>query len=247
MKPYYTDDYITIYCANSNNLSGLVTNSDMIITSPPYNVGKEYEAGITRDEYIEHVNHWTQEWHKILSVPGRFCVNIAQTMGNHNEIFSPLNIWLNAMQSVDLKLRDIIIWNQINSGSDTAWGSFAKATSPWLRHQTESVIVGYKDEWVKKGGVSTIDHLEFSNWTRDIWDIPTARHKLHPAVYPEELVRRCIRLFTFKSDLILDPFLGTGTTAWVAKTQGRNCIGFEIREDYCEIAAIRCSQHLLEI
>ena len=218
---------------------------DLVVTSPPYNVDKDYEAGVTRDAYYQLLTNLCHELKRTLKRDGRFCINIAQTMGSSKVIFSPLYILLQAVDVSGLRLRDIVIWNQSNSGNDTAWGSFASASCPWLRHQTENIVVGYNEQFAKIGkGESTISNRDFTVWTVDLWAMPTARYADHPAVFPEELPRRCIELFSYKGDLIYDPFAGTGTTLKMAKALGRSFIGSEIVKKYHRMACERVENYM---
>ena len=168
-------------------------------------------------------------------------------MGSHDVVFSPLYILLDSMEKTGLSLRDIAIWNQSNPGSDTAWGSFASASAPWLRHQTENIVIGYNEQFEKVDkGKSTISNRNFTVWTVDLWTMPTAQHNEHPAIFPKELPRRCIQLFSYKNDVVLDPFCGIGTTCIVAKELGRSYVGLDVEEKYCEIARGKLKQEIVE-
>jgi len=220
---------------------------DLVVTSPPYNVGKEYEEGVTKKEYKKLLSEFCKRLEDVLKVDGRFCINIPQTMGSHKVVFSPLYFLLDEIEKSELKLRDIVTWNQMNSDNDTAWGSFASASAPWLRHQAECIVVGYNKRFKKKEkGQSTISNRDFTVWTVDLWTMPTAQHDKHPAIFPKELPRRCIQLFSYRSDIVLDPFCGIGTTCVVAKELGRNYVGIDIEEKYCEIARKELRQETIE-
>jgi len=223
---------------------------DLIVTSPPYNVEKSYEAGVSQDEYISMINAACKEFKRVLKPDGRFAINVPLTMtklhigpakGEEKHIIRlVMHEWETAILAAGLKIRDYIVWNQSNSGNDTAWGSFMSASSPWIRHQAEIIIIGYAYKWKKfEKGESTIESEEFTRWTTDMWKMACARNKEHPAVFPEELPKRCIRLFSYVGDVVLDPFCGTGTTLKVAKEMGRDCIGIDRSEKYCDMTKER--------
>lgn len=249
-KPYYQDEWVTIYHGDCREILPELPADivDLVITSPPYNVGKEYEADVLRDDYIQLLRETAYLLLLRLKVDGRVCWNVANTMGLGDKVFSPLHLSLNALAAGFLRLRDIIVWNQLNSGNDTAWGSYQSASAPWLRHQCESIIIAYKNKWKKENkGISTITPKQFMKFTVDLWSMPCVPNSNHPTPFSEELAVRCLLLYSYQDDLILDPFLGSGTTAYCAKKLNRHCIGIEIEEKYCEIAAKRCSQSVMRL
>jgi len=209
---------------------------DLVITSPPYNVGKEYEVDVSGKEYTDMVLSVCEEWKRVLADDGRFCCNIPFTMGSNSLIRLVLYEWETALLKSGLTIRDCIIWNQNNSGNDTSWGSFKSASCPWIRHQCELIVIGYNKQWKKiHKGESTISNRDFTRWTLDKWDMACARNPIHPAVFPEELPTRCIHLFSYKNDVILDPFVGSGTTMKTAKNLQRNVIGIDKEKKYCDM------------
>ena len=221
---------------------------DLIVTSPPYNVEKSYEEGVSLEEYTSMIRAVCKEFRRVLKADGRFCINVPLTMtkinlsseGEKHIIRLVMHEWETAILASGLKIRDYIFWDQINSGNDTSWGSFQSASSPWIRHQAEIIIIGYNNRWKKiDKGESTIESEEFTRWTIDKWSMSCARHKDHPAVFPEELPTRCIKLFSYVGDVILDPFCGTGTTLKVALDLKRSCVGIDKSKKYCDITKER--------
>ena len=214
---------------------------DLVVTSPPYGVGKDYEVDVGKEEYTKLVWDTCNGLKLVLKPDGRFCCNVPLTMNYNKTLSLVMHKWMTAFLGTGLNIRDIIIWNQSNSGDATAWGSFKSASSPWLRHQCECIIVGFKDQWKKiRKGESDITTDEFMKYVVDLWTMPCARHPDHPAVFPNELPYRCIKLFSYTGDVVLDPFCGTGTTLETAKGLGRSSIGIDKLGKYCDI--IRNSQ-----
>lgn len=153
------------------------------------------------------------------------------------------------MRQCDPHVREPIIW--VKGTEDNAICSDYRMgcdSDPYMRPAHEFILLGSKERWFHRGGTGRrgADAVPFLDETKDVWFIPGARFDGHPAVFPAELPRRLIRLFTHAKDaIILDPCMGTGTTALEAKQLGRRFIGFEINPDYCKIAEQRLAQEIL--
>jgi len=251
MKPYFQDGSVTIYNADCRDILPSLPKVDLVLTSPPYNANQEYEIFKTPTEYGEEALVYSRLLRDTLNDTGRVCLNVInQQWGDikRETVFSPLFCWWVALANSGLNFRDLIVWDQMNSGSETAWGSWLSASSPWLRHMVESILVFSKGAWKKNhSGISNIEPDRFMRLTIDKWRFPTEHYREHPAPFPLELPMSCIQLFAYLSDLILDPFMGSGTTLRAAKDLGRKAIGIEIEERYCEIAAKRMSQSVLTL
>jgi modification methylase len=232
------------------NISFIPNNSiDLVITSPPYyGAGKEYEEYIDAGEYWEMLEETFKEICKRkLKEGGRLCVNIAN-MGR--KPYYPLNYLLgNYLRDIGLQMRGEIIWNKSASvGSSTAWGSWKSASNPTLRDQHEYIVVFSKGDFKRKEkGISTITRDEFLEFTKSIWNFKTESSKFHPAIFPIELPYRLIQLYSYKGDVILDPFMGSGTTAIACIKTGRKYIGFEKEEKYVELAEERIAKFKKEL
>jgi site-specific DNA-methyltransferase (adenine-specific) len=210
---------------------------DVIVTSPPYNCGMEYEEPMTDQEYSTWIEERVIEMARVLSDSGRIIWNVSPTI---TPKLIPIGFMNYEILNKHLSFRDIIVWDQLNSGCETAWGSWKSASSPFFRHKVEWILIFYKGEWRKGKGVSTIAVDEFMSWTRDMWVMKCAKREFgHPAPFPREFADRAIKVFSFENDIILDPFSGSGTTALVAKNLGRRYIGVDISEEYCDIARKR--------
>ena len=152
------------------------------------------------------------------------------------------------MLEIGFQMRGEIIWNKASSASpSTAWGSWLSAANPVLRDIHEYILIFSKDSFSRtsKGKQSTISKEEFLEWTKSIWTFPAVSAKKigHPAPFPEELPNRLIKLYSFKQDVILDPFLGSGTTSLSAIKNGRNFVGYDTNEKYIELADKRVAEY----
>jgi site-specific DNA-methyltransferase (adenine-specific) len=216
----------------------------LVVTSPPYNVGKEYDGDLTLGEYLDFIEEVMREVYRVLVWGGRVCFNVAN-LGRRPYI--PLHAYLiERFERIGFLLRGEIIWDKGDavSGSSTAWGTWMSAVNPVLRDQHEYIIVLSKGGFARRrppGREDTITREEFLEYTRSVWRFPpeSARRVGHPAPFPLELPRRCIQLYTFRGDVVLDPFAGSGTTCVAAKMLGRHYICIEIEERYARIAERR--------
>jgi site-specific DNA-methyltransferase (adenine-specific) len=225
-------------------LKTIIPPIDLIITSPPYNAGMPYEQKLTIQDYTTFALKTSIRIYRWLKPDGRFCINvpfcIKHKTENGTQSSYPYLIWIEELHRAGLQIKDNIIWNQKDHSCNTAWGSFASASAPHIRYTTEMIIVGYKETWQKTiQGKSNIAHEEFTQWTEDMWEIPVETNRNHPAPYPEELSTRCIKLFSYVGDTILDPFMGSGTTLISAFKNKRKAIGVDISRVYCDYAVNR--------
>jgi site-specific DNA-methyltransferase (adenine-specific) len=219
----------------------------LMVTSPPYNVGKEYDENLSLEEYLGFLRNVWREVYRVLVPGGRACVNIAN-LGRKPYI--PLN-GLIAKEMIELGflMRGEIIWDKAASSStSTAWGSWQSATNPTLRDTHEYILVFSKGSFRRDkmdGRVSTISKDQFLEFTKSVWVFPSesARKVGHPAPFPVELPYRLIQLYTFSNEIVLDPFMGSGQTAIAALKAGRHFIGYETSEEYLALANGRIQNH----
>ena len=242
----FPDQYLnSIINSSCTNMKELPDNSlHLMITSPPYNVSKEYDDDLSLKEYLDILRNAFFETYRVLVNGGRACINVAN-LGRKPYI--PLSDYIsNMMIEIGFNMRGEIIWNKAASASpSTAWGSWQSAANPILRDIHEYILIfskgSYrrertKDETLEKQ--NTITKEQFMEWTKSIWTMnaESAKRIGHPAPFPEELPNRLIQLYSFTNDIILDPFMGSGTTAVVAKKTRRNYIGYDINEEYIKLA-----------
>lgn len=233
-----------IFCKSSESMDDLPDCSvHLMVTSPPYNVGKDYDDNLSLEEYFELLRRVFQETYRVLVPGGRVAVNIAN-IGRKPYISLNSEI-IRIMQDIGFMMRGEIIWDKgASAGGSCAWGSWKSASNPVLRDTHEYIMVFSKDVFKrKKSGdrIDTIERDEFLEFTKSVWRFPTgsAKKVKHPAPFPVELPRRVIQLYTFEGDIVLDPFIGVGTTAIAASISKRKYIGYDISEEYCNLALER--------
>jgi modification methylase len=215
----------------------------LMVTSPPYNVGKEYDNNLTLEEYLAFLMRVWKETYRVLVPGGRACINIANV---GRKPYIPLHASIMSdMIDLGFLMRGEIIWDKAASAStSTAWGSWQSATNPTLRDTHEYILVFSKGSYRREkmdGRKSTISKEEFLEFTKSVWGFPSESAKKvgHPAPFPVELPYRLIQLYTFSNEIVLDPFMGSGQTALAALKAGRHFTGYEISEDYITLAQKR--------
>ncbi|MDA9645309.1 site-specific DNA-methyltransferase [Candidatus Actinomarina] len=224
---------------SAEKMDELIDNCvSLTITSPPYNVGKLSDSDLSDDDYWILIEECFKEVYRVTESGGRLVINVANLGRKPYIPFS--NMFTQIMLDLGFLMRGEIIWQKSKgANANFAWGSWLSASNPVIRDIHEYCLVFSKDG-MSKGikGKSTLEKEEFMDSTLSIWNINPARAKKigHPAPYPIELVERFINLYSYEKDLILDPFIGSGTTAIAANNLNRNYIGYEISEEYCELA-----------
>jgi modification methylase len=238
-----------IFCHTAEAMTELPDRSvHLMVTSPPYNVGKDYDEDLSLEDYLAFLQRvWKETW-RVLVPGGRMCINVAN-LGRKPYI--PLHAFI-MEQAIELGflMRGEIIWNKAASASpSTAWGSWKSASNPTLRDVHEYILVFCKDTFKRSNPEkrpSTITRDEFLEYNKSVWNFTaeSARKVGHPAPFPVELPRRLIQLYTFENELVMDPFMGSGQTAIAALKSSRHYVGYEIDQNYLDLAVLRIQEAL---
>ena len=243
-NPVNPDSLDRIFCKSAETMEDLPDYSvHLMVTSPPYNVTKEYDEDLSLDEYRGLLKRVFSQVYKKLVTGGRACVNVAN-LGRKPYI--PLHRYvIEDMLEIGFLMRGEIIWNKASSASpSTAWGTWLSAANPILRDIHEYILVFSKEAFNRRrlpSKTSTISSPEFLEYTKSVWTFPAEpAHKVgHPAPFPVELPHRLIQLYTFRDEVVLDPFIGSGTTALAAIKAGRHYSGYDVKPEYVLLAEKR--------
>jgi len=224
---------------------------DLIFCSPPYNVGISYlthNDTMTYDEYLVWSEQWIAKCFSLQNTSGRIIINVPfSTTPIHlkKEAGSdPINYPISSdiiqiCKKIGYKYYRTIIWKKLGSNK-TSWGSWRSASSPSMIDPSESLIVFYKNQWKRTTkGTSTISSKEFLTYIKNVWDIKPETRSKHPAAFSNQLSDAVIKMFSYKEDIIMDNFLGSGTTGESAVRLGRSFIGIEKSEEYFKMAKER--------
>lgn len=245
LTAYFTHNNCTLYQGNVLNIHQFESESfDLIITSPPYNVGIAYNSNEDSNDYQEYLKfckEWLSNCYYWAKDGARFCLNVPldKNKGGNQSVGADLTT---LAKSIGWKYHSTIVWNEGNISRRTAWGSWLSASAPYVIAPVELILVLYKGEWKKKQkGKSDISKEEFMAWTNGLWSFNGESKKRigHPAPFPRELPKRCIKLFSYVGDVVLDPFCGSGTTLLEAESNHRVGVGLELDLQYCELSKKR--------
>ena len=225
---------------------------DLVVTSPPYNLGIKYDVfndKMSIPDYWKWCEVWLKEIYRVLKPDGRLCLNHYLSCGrgsngdNTEGRFGPLMNLNYIAESIGFHHHGVAIWDEITLAKPTAWGSWLSASAPYVNSPYEGVLILFKDHWKKdRPGKTDISVKEFMGAITGVWKFQPEQDRTTPAPFPVALPRRCILLLTWEGDLVLDPFMGSGSTAVAAKQTRRDFIGFEISKAYCDIAKKRLEQ-----
>ena len=242
-KIFYEDDKLKIIVDDFINSTEVAESSiDLVVTSPPYNVDIQYDSHddqLTYSNYLDFSRQWMTKCYELLKDDGRFCLNIPldKNKGGQQSVGADLT---GIAKEIGFNYHSTIIWNEGNISRRTAWGSWLSASAPYVIAPVELIVILYKNSWKKTSGskISDISKEEFMEWTNGLWTFKGESKKRigHPAPFPIELPKRCIKLFSFVDDTVMDPFLGSGTTLIASYQLNRKGIGFDVDEGYCQLA-----------
>jgi len=249
LEPYFHANSIYIFNDNILKTEAIAEDSiDLIVTSPPYGVDIKYENyddSVPYNRYLGFTREWLERCYSFSKDDGRLCLNVPldKNKGGQQSVGADITC---IAKEIGWKYHSTIIWNEQNISRRTAWGSWLSASAPFVIAPVEVIIVLYKKMWKKTHkGKSDIIRKDFIEWTNGVWNFSgESKNRVgHPAPFPVELPRRCIKLFSYVSDTILDPFLGSGTTLLACLETKRAGVGIEINKNYCDLAVKRLKEY----
>lgn len=251
-NPFPVEYENTIILGSSERMKEIPDYSvHLMVTSPPYNVTKEYDDDLTLREYLQLLRKVFAETYRVLVYGGRACVNVAN-LGRKPYI--PLSDYVSQMMiELGFLMRGEIIWYKgAGAGVSMAWGSWQSAANPVLRDTHEYILIFSKGSFSRKkpdNKQDTITREQFMEWTKSVWIMnPESAKKVgHPAPFPVELPYRLIQLYTYTGDIVLDPFMGSGSTAIAALKSNRKYVGYEIDPTYKKLAEDRITPYKLQL
>jgi site-specific DNA-methyltransferase (adenine-specific) len=229
---------------------------DLCVTSPPYNLGMDYGTGIEQDTipwklYYEWCFKWMYQVYRVMKPNRRFCLNHYLSCGEGGTNVNrgrqaPLMELNHIANDIGFKHHGVAVWTDATVSRLTAWGSYMMASAPYINSPYEGILILYKGDWKREDkGKSTISKEDFIEGASGCWNMKPEQRKGHPAPFPIKLPKLCIDLFTYEGDIVLDPFMGTGTTGVAAKQTKRHYIGIEQNGDYCKFAENRIANSLI--
>ena len=240
-EPEVSDE---VFCHSAEQMPELPDDSvALMVTSPPYHVGKDYDSDASFEEYLDLLERVFAETYRVLQPGGRAVVNVAN-LGRRPYV--PLSHEVTArMLRLGFLMRAEIIWRKAKgAGGSCAWGSWRSAANPVVRDVHEYCLCFSKGRFGRVvKGESDITPSEFLASTLSIWEIPpeSASRVGHPAPFPVELPRRFIELYTYRDEWVLDPFMGSGSTAVAAVATGRKWVGYDVDPQYCATTRARAA------
>ncbi len=241
---YFDDGKLRIILDDIRSADIKPKTVDLIVTSPPYNLDIQYGSNddhLAYKEYLKFSLEWMKACYKSAKDDGRFCLNVPldKNKGGHNSVYADL---VAVAKKAGWSYFTTVVWNEGNISRRTAWGSWMSASAPYVIAPVEMIVIFYKKQWKKlEKGTSDVSRDDFMAWTNGVWTFNGESKKRigHPAPFPVELPKRCIQMFSYVGDLVLDPFLGSGTTLLACSDLERRGVGVDIDKVYCALAVKR--------
>ena len=239
----------TVLCGDSRTSAAADNCVHLVVTSPPYNASKDYDEDLSLKEYLTLLHDVFAECYRVLTPGGRMVVNVAN-LGRKPYI--PLSSHINIiMAEIGFLMREIIWDKSASAGSSCAWGPSSRPPTPAFETFTNTSsyspraitnCLAARTSVRKAAWIPSLATISFSTRSPSGPSLPNEPPPNHPAPFPVELPKRCIEMYSFTGDVVLDPFNGSGTTCVAAKMHGRRYLGVDLSEDYCTIAEERLSQ-----
>ena len=249
MALFYETDMLSVYNDDILDVDLDYEFADLIVTSPPYNLDIAYESygdELPYEEYMRFTSKWLERSYGWAKPDCRMCLNIPldTNKGGQRSFYADV---VCTAKLLGWNYQSTIVWNEQNISRRTAWGSWMSASAPYVIAPVEMIALFYKDTWKKenkKNRFTDIAREQFLEWTNGVWTFngESAKRVGHPAPFPIELPFRCIKMFSFVGDTVLDPFLGSGTTILACNRAGRRGVGVDVDLGYCELARDRLLQ-----
>ena len=223
---------------------------NLVVTSPPYNCDIKYDThkdNMSYEDYLQWCKKWLKKMYDAMATDGRICINIPISVTfdhlkvkGEEVINYPISAdYTRIAQEIGFKFYRVIIWEKMGSNK-TCWGSWRSARAPFVIDPNECILVFYKGTWKREEkGESTISKTEFMTYIKNLWKMAAQKKSKHPAAFPPELPNRCLKLFSYKGDTVMDCFMGSGTTGEVAVQLERNFVGIEMSQNYFTEAKTR--------
>lgn len=243
--PALTLPDVDIVVGDARSLGLYDETVDLIVTSPPYGLAKSYHDGdVEADEWQNFMREWLTEAYRVATVGGRLAVNVPLDTSPEHGSRPAYAETLVAARMAGWAYRSTIVWHDDQLGKSTARGSIDSASSPYIYFPGETILLMYKgDEWKRPDPEhrGVIDHQSWLDWTNGHWQLQgeSTPWEDHPAPFPLEVPRRLIELLSFSGDLVLDPFVGSGTTALAAAAAKRRFYGVDVSQAYVQSALRR--------
>ena len=245
-RPFFSGGGLTILNEDFLASESIPAESiDLTVTSPPYNVDIAY-GGYSDDrpygEYLSFTEKWLVKCLLLTRPKGRLCLNVPldKNKGGQQSVAADMT---GIAKRAGWKYHATIIWNEQTISRRTAWGSWMSPSAPFVIAPVEVILVLYKESWARREEArhADISRNEFIEWTNAVWSFggESAKRVGHPAPYPVELPLRCLKLFSYVEDLILDPFSGSGSTLLACLKTGRRGIGVDVDKKYCALSVER--------